>query len=211
MRPIFEAHSLDEQRKLFEKHWKPRVFATFLKVAASEYVFNKFLYKGHFSGSTDARTEARSPSTFIEEEFTRIFKTTLVRKNYFMQILFLGGIYYEEGLPIEAQPMCLEKVRSSKTEVSFLTENLIEVLKRETYDFISLSDTISYLPHDLASSILQILPPNTKTGTQMIIRSFLRKPPGLNTEGWREEVELNEWAKKLDTTAVYDFDIFSKL
>lgn len=210
MRPIFEAHSISEQLELFDKHWRPLVFSTFLKVAASEYVFNKFLYKGHFSGASERRTESRAPSKFIEEEFTRIFTTTLVRKNYFMQILFLGGILYEEGLPLEAQASTLSAVRKSKTRVNYRQENLLDVLKGSSYDFISLSDTISYLPADAASGVLQCLGVETPPGATAVIRSFLRKPARIDSSGWTELTEKNEWARKLDTTAVYEFEIYRK-
>ena len=210
MRPIFEAHSISEQLELFDKHWKPFVFSTFLKLVANEYVFNKFLYKGHFSGASGSRTESRPPYQFIEEEFTRIFTTTLVRKNYFMQILFLGGILYEEGLPIDAQVSTLNAVRKSRTKVNYRQENLLEVLKDSAYDFISLSDTISYLPKEAAENILQCLGPQTPTGSTVVIRSFLRQPAKINSAGWTELVDKNQWAKKLDTTAVYEFEIYKK-
>ncbi|MEK7355968.1 MAG: DUF3419 family protein [Bdellovibrionota bacterium] len=210
MRPIFEAHSIAEQLELFDKHWRPLVFSTFLKIVASEYVFNKFLYKGHFSGVSERRTESRSPARFIEEEFTRIFTTTLVRKNYFMQILFLGGILYEEGLPLEAQVSTLNAVRASKTKISYRQENLLEVLRGSSYDFISLSDTISYLPSDAAAEVLQGLGPGTPTGATAVIRSFLRKPAAIDAKGWTQLTDQNEWAQKLDTTAVYEFEIYQK-
>lgn len=210
MRPIFEAHSMAEQLELFDKHWKPIVFSTFLRLVANEYVFNRFLYKGHFSGASHHRTESRPPYQFIDEEFTRLFTTTLVRKNYFLQILFLGGIYYEEGLPIEAQASTLAAVRKSKTKVNYRQENLLEVLKGSAYDFISLSDTISYLPDEAAGKILQSLPADTPSGSQVVIRSFLRQPALIDTSGWRSETEKNAWAQKLDTTGVYEFHIFSK-
>jgi S-adenosylmethionine-diacylglycerol 3-amino-3-carboxypropyl transferase len=210
MSPIFEAHSLSEQLELFEEHWKPFVFSTFLKLTANEFVFNRFLYKGHFAGASERRTESRPPYQFIEEEFTRIFTTTLVRKNYFMQLLFLGGIYYEEGLPIEAHAKTLEAIRKSKTKVNYRQENLLEVLKGSAYEFISLSDTISYLPNEAAGQVLQLLPSATPKGAQMVIRSFLRAPTEIDTKGWKAEPEKNRWAREIDTTAVYEFHIFTK-
>lgn len=210
MRPIFEAHSLSEQLTLFEEHWRPFIFSTFLKLVANEFVFDRFLYKGHFSGASKRRTESRPPNQFIDEEFTRIFTTTLVRKNYFMQILFLGGIHYEEGLPLEAQRATIEAAAKSKTKMNYRKENLLEVLKEESYDFISLSDTISYLPDEAASRILQLLPASTPKAASCVVRSFLRAPAEIDVSGWTRENEKNAWARELDTTAVYEFHIFSK-
>ncbi len=210
-RPIFEAHSLEEQARLFKKHFKPLVFKAFVRIAASEFVFNRFLYKGHFSGQADRRTETRAPSAFIEEEFTRLFTRTLIRKNYFLQILFLGGIYYEEGLPLEAREDVLTAVKASATELQYRQDNLINVLKETPYDFVSLSDTISYIPESEANSLLTNLPRGTRTGARIVIRSFLRRPPKIAGTGWTKMKAEEEWARDLDTTGVYEFDIFEKL
>lgn len=207
---VFEAQSLQEQIELYEKHWPKLRWNSFIKVAASEFVFNKFLYKGHFSGKADHRTEQRPPSQFIMEEFERIFKTQLVRKNYFMQILFLGRIAYEEGLPLEAHEHVVAAVKQSKTQIKYLHGNLLEHLPQHAYDFISLSDTISYLDANDANQILHKLAPDTKSGSQMVIRSFMRAPTAIATEGWNELREKNSWAQNKDGTGVYQFHIFSK-
>lgn len=210
VRPIFEAHSLDQQLELFRTHWKPLVFKAFLRLVANEYVFNRFLYKGHFAGSSERRTESRPPYKFIDDEFTRLFTTTLVRKNYFLQILFLGGIFYEEGLPLEAQASTIEALKKSKTKVNYLRGDLTVLLGNEAYDFISLSDTISYLPETAASNILQSLHKDTTAGSRVIIRSFLRAPTAVNTTGWKELTEEARKAEATDGTGVYQFHIYEK-
>ncbi len=209
-RPIFEAHSLDEQLVLFRAHWKPLVFKGFLRLVANEYVFNKFLYKGHFSGAAERRTESRPPYQFLEEEFTRLFTTSLVRKNYFLQILFLGGILYEEGLPLEAHASTLEGVKKAKTKVNYLRGDLTGLLGKAPYDFISLSDTISYLPGGAAAGILQSLHKDTPAGSRVVIRSFLRAPGEVNAAGWTELEDENRKAAALDGTGVYRFHIYEK-
>lgn len=207
---VFDAQSLEEQVELYEKHWPKIRWNSFIRVAASEYVFNKFLYKGHFSGRAEHKTEQRAPSQFIMEEFDRIFRTQLVRKNYFMQILFLGRIAYEEGLPLEAHQHIVDAVKRSRTEVRYLHGNLLEELPKHAYDFISLSDTISYLDQKDANQILQRLNPESKAGTQMVIRSFMRAPTAIDLKGWNELADKNEWAQKTDGTGVYQFHIFRK-
>ncbi|WP_413612558.1 DUF3419 family protein [Bdellovibrio sp. HCB-110] len=207
---VFEAQSLEEQIELYEKHWPKLRWNSFIRVAASEYVFNKFLYKGHFSGKSEHKTEERSPSKFITEEFDRIFRTQLVRKNYFMQILFLGRIAYEEGLPLEAHQHVVDLVKKSKTEIRYLNGNLLEHLPQHAYDFISLSDTISYLEAQDANQILQKLSSNTKSGSQMVIRSFMRAPTAIDVSGWKALSEKDQWAQRKDGTGVYQFHIFAK-
>lgn len=207
---VFEAQSLAEQIELYEKHWPHVRWKSFIRVAASEFVFNKFLYKGHFSGRSEAKTEARAPWQFVTEEFDRIFRTQLVRKNYFMQILFLGKIAYEEGLSLEAHQQIFERVKNSPTKVNYLLGNLLEHLPKKNYDFISLSDTISYLPQEDANQILQRLHGNTAAGAQVVIRSFMRAPTAPDLQGWQACRDKDVWAQKIDGTGVYQFHIFKK-
>lgn len=207
---IFKAQSLKEQIEIYEKQWPFVRWNSFMRILASEYVFNKFLYKGHFSGKEEHRTEQRPPYQFIMEEFDRIFRTQLVRKNYFMQILFLGEIRYEEGLPLEAHSEIIQKVKNSKTKLNYHVGNLLDLLPKNAYDFISLSDTISYIPDQAANEILQTLSPNTASGSQMVIRSFMRKPKKINTQNWNILEDKEKWAHQLDGTGVYEFHIFKK-
>lgn len=207
---LFEAQTLDEQIEYYNSYWPHRRWKGFLRVAASEYVFNKYLYKGHFSGSSKQRTETRPPYQFVFEEFKRVFFTQLARKNYFMQTLFLGKILYEEGLPLEALPATVAAVKASNTQVIYHCGNLLELLPKHAYDFISLSDTISYIPQDLANNVIRNLHPDTAKGAQIVIRSFLRAPTAVDSAGWTRLSDKEKWAHEIDGTAVYQFHIFTK-
>lgn len=216
--PVFRAQTLSEQIELYKKYWPQKRFNTFLKVAASEFVFNKFLYHGNFSGSGDHRTNEEPPSEFIQKEFYRLFHTQLVRKNYFMQILFLGEILYEEGFPWEAHRAIFERVKASQTQVTMKVGNLLQELPKHPYDFVSTSDTISYLPEADAMQLLQRLHPATGGGganqalaSMVVIRSFLRAPRKMNTDGWMECLDKNQWAREIEGTGIYHFHIFRKL
>ena len=217
-RPIFEAHTLEDQARLFKKHFKPKVFGAFVRIAASEFIFNRFLHKGHFSGRKetptdsrpDSRPDSRTPAAFIEQEFTRLFTKTLIRKNYFLQILFLGGIAYEEGLPLEVREDILQAVKKSRTKVSYKRADLVSVIQETPYNFLSLSDTISYLNEPDAHALLQSLPGSTNSGTRAVLRSFLRRPQMPDLTGWLKLEEEEKWARDLDITGVYEFDIAEK-
>lgn len=208
--PIFEAQDLNEQVDLWDLHWPKLRFSAFLKVAASEYVFNRFLYKGHFAGSDRNRTESRSPSVFLEEEFRRLFHTQLARKSYFLQVLFLGRIRYEEGLPLEAHEYIYDAIRASPTKLKFHSGNLLDFLPEAPWDFVSLSDTVSYLAPDDANSILGLLPAEAKSGSHVVIRSFMKAPTAIDSTGWEELTDVQEEAWKTDVTGVYRFHIYRK-
>lgn len=206
---VFAANSLEEQKELYQKAWPHLRWNSFIRVAASEYVFNKYLYKGHFSGR-DGKTEERSSSQFIMDEFKRVFMTQLVRQNYFMQTLFLGKIQYEEGLPLEAHLNVFEAVKKSQTKVNYVLGNLVELLPRHAYSFISLSDTISYLEDQDANDLLQKLHLNTPSGARIVIRSFMRAAKEMDSAGWSYLKSESQEAQRQDGTGVYQFHIYQK-
>ncbi len=209
---IFEAKTLTEQRELYRKHWRPVLFRTFLRIVASEWVFDRFLYRGHFSGKESHRTEQRAPWQFFEEEFARVFKTSLVRENYFFQMLFLGELRFPEGFPLEASPEVLAAIRTgaARTRVEYVRDDLLSHTQSRPYSFYSLSDTFSYFPEDQARGFLDRFHPQTPVGSRAIFRSFLRSPGGLEFKTWREQTEEQERAAQLDFTGVYRFHIFQK-
>lgn len=208
---IFKAHNLNDQIQIYEEKWPHLRWKTFLRILASEYVFNKYLYKGHFSGTAENRTETRPPYQLIDEEFKRIFTTQLVRKSYFMQILFLGEIRYEEGLPFEAHRRVFEAVKKSSTKLHYHCGNLLEILPQHPFEFVSLSDTISYIPKDKAQTILQNLHAKTPVGSRVVIRSFMKAPQAISLQGWKQLPASEKEAHQNDGTAVYQFHIFEKV
>lgn len=207
---IFKAHNLDEQKSLYQSHWPHKRWKTFLRILASEYVFNKYLYKGHFSGTSENRTDQRPPYQLVHEEFERIFTTQLVRKSYFMQILFLGEIRFEEGLTFEAHERIFEQIKNSKTQIHYHHGNLLDVLPTKAFDFVSLSDTISYIPAEKAKTILQDLHKDTAKRTRVVIRSFMRAPQDMSLAGWKHLPDAEKHAHAVDSTGVYQFHIFEK-
>jgi len=211
MDKIFAAQSLEEQQELFKKHFKPLVFRSFLRVVASEFVFDKFLYKGHFSGKEGRRSDPRPPWKMVDEEFTRIFQTQLLRKNYFFQMLFLGRLMFEEGLPLEAQAATVAGVRAAKTEVTFHATNLLQGLALANWNFVSLSDTISYLSDEEMKQMYQHLSDKCQKGTKVVIRSFLRGSEMPNLPGWQRLETAESAAVALDGTGVYQFQILQKI
>jgi S-adenosylmethionine-diacylglycerol 3-amino-3-carboxypropyl transferase len=210
LEPIFEAQSLEEQKIAYEKHFHPLIFRNFLRVVASEFVFDRFLYKGHFSGSKGKKSDHRTPWQMVDEEFKRLFHTQLVRKNYFFQMLFLGQLRYEEGYPVECHRKTIEAIKKSETKVSFHTGNLLLQLKLKNWDFISLSDTISYLSDAEMTELFETLENKCDPGCRVVIRSFLRSPPNVDLPNWDRLSQEETRARDMDGTGVYQFHIMQK-
>lgn len=203
--PLFETSSLEEQVALYESSFPHLRFQAFVRIVASEFALNRFVYKGSLK-----KNENLSSAQFILKEFDRIFRTMPVRKNYFFQVLFLGQIYFEEGLPLEAHLSMYEKVVSSKSNVTFRQTNFLQP-PGEDYSFFSLSDTLSYLPSEQSEHILQLLLPKSTDRARVVMRLFLNGPEKLSSDGWQCQHDLQFKARAEDGTGVYQFRIFDRL
>jgi S-adenosylmethionine-diacylglycerol 3-amino-3-carboxypropyl transferase len=203
--PLFEAGTLQEQIAIYESTFPHLRFQAFVRIVASEFALNRFLYKGSLRKNGNINS-----AKFILQEFDRIFRTMPVRKNYFFQVLFLGQIYFEEGLPLEAHLNTYEKAVKTKTKVTFRQTNFLNP-PGENYSFFSLSDTLSYLPCDQSKSILQLLKPHAAIEARVVMRQFLNGPEQILNEGWQCQQDLELKARVEDGTGVYQFRIFDRL
>ena len=209
MMEIFKAQSIEEQKELYKKYFKKVLFRWFLKIFANESVFNKYLYKGSFPSAKKEGSRDKLLWKFLEENLERIFTTTLVRKNYFFQLLFLGRIYFEEGLPLEAHRNTIDQIKKSTSKIIYTQGDLRERLKEDRWDFISLSDVISYLPQEEANCFLKKISPQMNPSSKIVIRSFLKTPGNMDESGFKREPPLEEWAFQQDSTSVYNFNIYT--
>jgi S-adenosylmethionine-diacylglycerol 3-amino-3-carboxypropyl transferase len=198
---FFEEEDLIKQRQIYERFWPHRRFSVFLKIASSPEFMNHWLYQGHYAG-TPKRTWKH-----IEERYRSIFFNHIARKNFFMQMLFLGEIKYEEAFPAEAQREIFNLAKLAETEIKYIHDNILNVITQRPYDFYHLSDVLSYLPSDEAVGILSRMHPDVKAGALVIARLFNRGPGELAHPGWSSEKDLELWAQRRDETAVYDFRI----
>ncbi|MBC7690775.1 MAG: DUF3419 family protein [Methylotenera sp.] len=212
--PLFEAHSIKEQNLLLKKHWNETRFRNFLRVALSEFVFQKFLYGKQFAGSKEKRTAKEPTWKMVDREMNRLFKTTLLRKNYFIQMIYLGAIRFEEGLPAEAHPEIFAAakaaLRSGKTEITYLQKDFVELTREKPYDFYSLSDAISYVADEPAKQFLSRLPDTVALGSTMVIRSFMRQPSIHPNQAWKIDKAAAKAAHAQDCTGMYEFVILTK-
>lgn len=211
MMEIFQAQSVEEQRKLYKKYFKKRLFRYFLKIFASEYVFNKYLYEGRFPSRKGSSAEDKPLWKIFEDNIERIFTTTLVRKNYFFQLIFLGKIYFEEGLPLEAHGKTISQIKKSTSKIIYTQGDLQERLMDSEWDFISLSDVISYLPKGEVYNFLQKISSKINPSCKIVMRSFLRTPENIDSRGFKSEPLLEEWAFKQDSTSIYNFNIYTRV
>lgn len=210
LKPLFDAESLEAQREMLKRYWTPRFFKLFTKIVLNDWVSNKLLYKGSFAGGKEKRTSERSASELVFEEFSDLFENTWIRSNYFLNMIFLGKIKYQEAYPLEALEEVWHGVRNSKSEIYFSTGNLLSMVQEKAYDFYSLSDTFSYMNSEDLQDFLPSLPKDVVSGSQMVIRTFMRKPQFQVNSSWRTDTKKNLDSAKKDCTRVYEFHILKK-
>ncbi len=215
--PLFSAQTVSEQQALVKKHWSERKFRLFLRIALSEFITNRYL---HVSGFRDDEgdEEDEDPAKALEpawravsRQSTRLFQETLLRKNFFAQLLFLGRLPYAEGFPPEAHPDLFQAAKACATEPKVQIGGLVELSQAQPYDFYSLSDNLSRLEPDSALHFVERLPKSVRKGARVINRNFLkRKAKILVPEGWKRRPLLEQEAETRDCTGVYEFVILEK-
>lgn len=210
MDPIFEAKDLNEQLLAMERYWKPEFFKRYTKVVMNEWVANKLLYKGSFAGSKAKSTMKVSAAEFIYQEFSDLLKTTHVRKNFFLQMIFLNEVRYPEAFPAECDPGIIERIKQSDSQIYTHQENLLQLLKEKAHDFYSLSDTFSYMSNEEVADFLSKLPKDISPSTQMVIRTFMRKPRFHISSPWITHGAKNKEMASSDCTRMYEFTLLIK-
>jgi S-adenosylmethionine-diacylglycerol 3-amino-3-carboxypropyl transferase len=214
--PYFECDSLEDQRATFQRDWPRARLKSFLAVAAHPWIFNRVLYKGSFAGTRQTLGSGLFSTPFADflmDTFATQFNSKLVRESFFLQMLFLGELVYPEGFPLEADPEVYWAARQFQGEIQFRNQDFISAMGERSYDFYSLSDTLSYLPGEKVQDLWRLI----RAGIQddptrvFVLRSFLRHPTlSLDLLPWYDEGAANE-AGRQDTTGVYKFHIFRRI
>lgn len=209
LRPVFEAKNLEEQKKIIHKHWKAGLFKLYTKVIMNEWVANRFLYKGHYAGSNDRKTMQISAAEFVFNEVNDLFQNTWVRSNYFLNMIFLNEVSHTDCYPTECNEEIFNAVKKSTTQIHFHKKNLLELLLAEGHDFYSLSDTFSYMQDSEVKDFLSKLPVSSPK-SQIVIRTFMRKPSFMISSPWKTDGQENKDLAKRDCTRMYEFNVLRR-
>ncbi len=171
-------------QKLDSFLWKllPRLV---LRVFGNAAYFNAKLYKGRFV----RKNIPEGYFDFYRNAFRKMFATGLNRKNFFLQLVFLGRLKYPEGNPIEAQVEVFAAAKQSllqTTRVRFVKASIFDFAARgeQAFDFVSLSDVPSYLEGELEREYLQALRPSLAPGAIVVSRCYLRVPEFTDLTGF---------------------------
>ncbi len=207
---LFDTKDYSHQKSLLNHFWITPLFQLYTKIVMNEWVANRLLYKGSFAGSKDKKTMKITAAEYVSGEFDDLFKTTWVKSNYFLQLIFLNSVMFKEAFPAECDEGLFYKVKNSSTQIHFHQKNLLELLKERPHDFYSLSDTFSYMKDEDVAEFLEALPKDIKKSSLMVIRTFMRKPSFKISSPWETKTELNERYAKEDCTRMYEFSVLKK-
>jgi S-adenosylmethionine-diacylglycerol 3-amino-3-carboxypropyl transferase len=210
LRPVFEASNFEEQKKILKKYWHPKLFQIYTEVVMNEWIANRFLYKGHYAGSRNKKTMSISAAEFVFNEVNDLFQSTWVRGNYFLNMIFLNEVSNKDCYPTECHEDIFQKVKRTKTEIYYHKKNLLDLILEKGHEFYSLSDTFSYQQDSEVKDFLSKLPAQG-TRSQIVIRTFMRKPSFEINAPWKTDERKNKELAKKDCTRMYEFSVLERV
>ncbi len=172
---LIETNDLATQWKTFQSLSFQLRWKFVLIFVGNRSLFNSLLYKGKF-------VEKNLPESYVRfyiNAFERLFKRSLIKDSYFLQMSFLGKIKFATGAPIEANVDVFDDVKKHLPDikVSYLQNDLVQYLASgsKQYDFLSLSDVPSYFDDKLGHEFLQKIKPSVALGGVVVVRYYLRE------------------------------------
>jgi S-adenosylmethionine-diacylglycerol 3-amino-3-carboxypropyl transferase len=207
---LFEHASLDAQRAYVERDFPRHAWRIVLALLGNATVFNALLYNGHFP----RKNLPGSLLAFYEGVFSRLFVQGLARENFFLQLAFFGRIVYAEGNPVECDPHVYAQIQRGleTARVAYRQGDLLDVSTSDgpPIDFLSLSDVPSYFEGETERRFLQRLRPSLRPGGMAVLRSYLRVPQGLNTDGFDDVTEQFQDVVAREKVGVYHVGVYQK-
>jgi len=197
---IFECRSIEEQTNFFKGQFPRLRWNLLVRALGNRAFFNALLYKGHF-------VKKNIPDThyaFYQSAFERIFTTTPIRENFFIQLAFFGRVRFDEGIPIEARATTFQAIQRSlkgESKVVYVRADITELLSApeaaaRPFDFLSFSDVPSYFSGDLEREFMQRVRPGLRSGAHVVLRHYMRVPEAMDLRGYREVTDA--WRREID-------------
>ncbi|KQH73150.1 DUF3419 family protein [Xylella fastidiosa] len=207
---LFAHGDLGAQRDYLARKFPQWRWRLVLALLGNSTVLNSLLYKGEFP----RKNIQGSTYGIYRDLFARLFQNTLAKTSFFLQMVFLGRLQYQEGFPIE----CDEGVYASAaqalrrgTSVRIVRGDIIECVRElGNVGFVSLSDVPSFLPAGTAESVLDHLRSGLEPRAHVVMRGHLRvvRPKNRGYEQIRERFATLFAA---ETTQLWHIDVFQKV
>jgi S-adenosylmethionine-diacylglycerol 3-amino-3-carboxypropyl transferase len=208
---IFSCQTKKEQENYLKTDFPHRAWSFSIFILGNAAVFNALLYKGNFP----RRNIKKSLHSFYVERFEYLFNQDIVRKNYFLQMLFFGRLQFSDGLPIECDPDIFLKAKNGlqKAKISYIQGDILKEAKNTSspIDFFSLSDVPSYFKPPREQAFLQEIKNTLSPRGIVVNRYYLRIPENLNVSGYQNITDNFREAIAREKIQMYSFGIFQKI
>lgn len=174
-------------------------------------VFNRLLYRGHFP-----RYNMSLPITvFYKQAFQRLFAQGPARENAFLQILILGKVVHDEGLPIECEQSMYVNARNAlaSTVVQYVHAEAPDAIATQhiPIDFVSFSDVPSYFSDTREQSFMQHIRGALTTNARVINRYYLHVPQGVQLEGFADITNHHRDIIANEKVQMYEIKVYHKI
>ncbi|RON59875.1 DUF3419 family protein [Pseudomonas fluorescens] len=171
-RAIFQYSHLGEQTDYYRTRFPRKRWRAVIALLGNAAVLNSLLYKGAFP----ANNLGISTRDAYLQIFHALFTTQIVRKSFFLQMLFFGELRYPQGFPLECDPKIFKRAceAQQQCEMRVVQEDILDcVSSHRNVDFVSLSDVPSFLPDVAGAAVLQRLRPSMAENALTVIRGHL--------------------------------------
>jgi len=207
---MFECNTIEQQKKYFKNIFPYKTWRFSIALMGNSVLFNYLLYKGNFP----KKNINKNYIEYYQQAFNKLFKQSISKDNYFLQLFFLGEINYTQGLPLECDPIIFYKSKKGikKAKIFYKNGNFIEKINEcsNKIDFLSLSDVISYLSPNNANNFLQRINQNLNVGCLIVNRYYLYKPTDLNLKNFNVVTENYTKFIEKEKTQMYEFEIYQR-
>lgn len=207
---VFDCQTNAEQEEYLRTQFPHKAWAASIFLLGNATVFNALLYKGDFP----KKNIGVSAHQFYMDRFQRLFKQGLVRRNFFLQLVFFGKLRYVEGVPLECNPEIFHKAKIGlqTAQIKYVNGDIVEETKHASpaIDFISLSDAPSYFKPPREQNFLQDIRGALSKEGVVVSRYYLRIPENLITSGYRDITDHFRESIGKEKTQVYNFGIYKK-
>lgn len=186
------------------REWPKKRLGMLLKIFANPLVIDRLLYRGQM-----AKTEKTNLEDLLIQGFDFVIKSPRVRESFLHQLMFLGGLSYQEGIDAIISESGFNQIKSYRGEISFVNMDLNNAFEKIEAHFWSCSDVLSYLSSEQINKFSLVL--STRKAQRIVFRSFMKHPKIELGGRFTKNIDLMELAHKEDLTRLYEFQIFDRI
>jgi S-adenosylmethionine-diacylglycerol 3-amino-3-carboxypropyl transferase len=208
---IFYCQTKEEQKNYLETKFPYRILPFLIFVLGNSLIFNLLLYKGSFP----KKNIKNSFYGFYKERLYKLMKQDVVRKNYFLQLIFLGNLKYSDGLPLECDSTIFLKSKKAlqRTKVVYICDDILKAANNTPLpiDFLSLSDVPSYFKPPQEQNFLQEFKKNLSQNGIVVSRYYLHISENIDITGYKDITDNFKDIIEKEKTQMYFFGIYQKI